>query len=132
MSANIQRIAWYTPAEWVKVRAISSDADLMGLTYDEWLQVAESEAQRLQSSGVLLRRCMWRAKPFSPSLDSQTPTQLPMIHASGLSFRPLPNKAAAPNRLFALRFVLAGFFMFCSAPHLRCQAVGERRRSHDL
>ena len=56
MSTRHEIICWYTPVEWAKVRAISADADLMGPTFDEWLQRAETLAKHFESIGATVTK----------------------------------------------------------------------------
>ena len=44
--------AWYRPAQWQRVRDISSDAEDLHDTYLEWLQLAEEKLNQFRSSGL--------------------------------------------------------------------------------
>ena len=44
--------AWYRPEQWQRVRDISSDADALEDSYEEWLSLAEQKLKELSSSGV--------------------------------------------------------------------------------
>ena len=56
MSRSNENIAWYTPSEWVKVRAVSSDPDSMGLTYEEWLHGVEALKKQLEAGGAAVSK----------------------------------------------------------------------------
>jgi hypothetical protein len=49
-------IAWYRPEQWQRVRDISADADALQDSYEAWLQLAEGELKKLQSSGLRVEK----------------------------------------------------------------------------
>jgi hypothetical protein len=44
--------AWYRPAQWQRVRDISSDADDLEDTYEGWLRLAEQKLAELRAAGL--------------------------------------------------------------------------------
>jgi hypothetical protein len=44
--------AWYRPAQWQRVRDISSDAEDLEDTYEEWLRLAEQKLTELKAGGL--------------------------------------------------------------------------------
>ena len=48
--------AWYRPEQWQRVRDISSDADALEDSYEEWLSLAEAKLVELRSSGVDVKK----------------------------------------------------------------------------
>jgi hypothetical protein len=48
--------AWYRPEQWQRVRDISSDADALEESYEEWLSLAEAKLAELRSSGVDVKK----------------------------------------------------------------------------
>jgi hypothetical protein len=44
--------AWYRPAQWLRIRDISSDADDLEDTYEEWLRLAEQKFAELRAAGL--------------------------------------------------------------------------------
>jgi hypothetical protein len=49
-------IAWYRPEQWERLRRISSDADELEETYEEWLRVVSQKSAELVIPGVSLRK----------------------------------------------------------------------------
>lgn len=56
MSTRYEVICWYTPEQWSKVRAISSDGDAMGKTFDEWLEHVQLMVKRFESDGAAVTK----------------------------------------------------------------------------
>jgi hypothetical protein len=48
--------AWYRPAQWQRVRDISSDADALEDTYEEWLRLAEQKLTELKAGGLRVEK----------------------------------------------------------------------------
>jgi hypothetical protein len=48
--------AWYRPAQWQRVRDISSDADDLEDTYEEWLRLAERKLTEIKASGLRVEK----------------------------------------------------------------------------
>ena len=48
--------AWYRPAQWQRVRDISSDADDLEDTYEQWLSLAEQKVTELKASGLRVEK----------------------------------------------------------------------------
>ena len=48
--------AWYRPAQWQRVRDISSDADDLEDTYEEWLRLAEQKLAELRAAGLSVEK----------------------------------------------------------------------------
>ena len=48
--------AWYGPAQWQRVRDISSDADALEDTYEEWLGLAEQKLAELRAAGLRVEK----------------------------------------------------------------------------
>jgi hypothetical protein len=44
-------LTWYRPTQWQRVRDISSDADDLEDTYEEWLRRAEQKLTELKADG---------------------------------------------------------------------------------
>ena len=49
-------VAWYTPEQWDRLREISSDADNLEDTYEEWKSSAENALITLSASGAIARK----------------------------------------------------------------------------
>ena len=49
-------LAWYRPEQWLRVRDISSDADSLEGSYEEWLRSAEQKLEELSSSGLQVEK----------------------------------------------------------------------------
>ena len=49
-------VAWFTPDEWTKLRAVAPDADELHATFDEWHAVIEKRLSELRAAGVRLQR----------------------------------------------------------------------------
>jgi len=49
-------IAWYQPKQWQRVRDISTDADDLEDTYEEWLRLAEQKLAELTAAGLRAER----------------------------------------------------------------------------
>jgi len=48
--------AWYRPAQWQRVRDISTDADDLEDTYEEWLRLAEAKFAELKAGGLRVEK----------------------------------------------------------------------------
>src|SRR5258708_22190970 len=48
--------AWYRPAQWERVRDISSDVDDLEDTYEEWLRLAEQKLAELRAAGLRVEK----------------------------------------------------------------------------
>ena len=48
--------AWYRPEQWRRVRDISSDADALEGSYEQWLSLAEQKLKDLSSSGLQVEK----------------------------------------------------------------------------
>jgi len=48
--------AWYRPAQWQRVRDISSDADALEDTYEEWLRLAKQKLTELKAGGLRVEK----------------------------------------------------------------------------
>ena len=48
--------AWYRPAQGQRVRDISSDADALEDTYEEWLRLAEQKLTELKAGGLRVEK----------------------------------------------------------------------------
>ena len=49
-------IAWYRSKQWQRVRDISTDADDLEDTYDDWLRLAEQKLAELTAAGVRVEK----------------------------------------------------------------------------
>ena len=49
-------VAWYRPEQWERLRHISSDADELEETYEDWLQLASQKCEELEKLGVSLQK----------------------------------------------------------------------------
>jgi hypothetical protein len=49
-------MAWYRREQWPLLRAVSTDADKLEQTYDEWLAFASSELRKLEAKGLRVAR----------------------------------------------------------------------------
>jgi hypothetical protein len=49
-------VAWYRPEQWERLVTISSDADGLDETYEEWLRRATARFEELTASGMTLQR----------------------------------------------------------------------------
>ncbi len=49
-------IAWYRPDQWQRLRDVSSDADELEDTYEEWLRVAEQKVTKLKARGLRVEK----------------------------------------------------------------------------
>jgi len=49
-------LAWYRPAQWQRVRDISSDADNLEDNYEAWLRLAEQKFKELNGSGLRVEK----------------------------------------------------------------------------
>ena len=48
--------AWYRPEQWQRVRDISTDADNLEETYEEWLRLAEQKLKQLSASNMRVEK----------------------------------------------------------------------------
>jgi hypothetical protein len=49
-------VAWYSPAEWQRLREIAADPDALEPTYGEWVVAAETAERDLAAEGLVLER----------------------------------------------------------------------------
>jgi hypothetical protein len=49
-------VAWYSPAQWQRLRDISDDPDDMPDSYVEWLRLAEENLNYLRRSGIKVKK----------------------------------------------------------------------------
>lgn len=49
-------VAWFTPEEWAKLRAVAPDADQLQATFAEWQATLEKSLAELRANGVRLQR----------------------------------------------------------------------------
>ncbi len=49
-------IVWYRPEQWQRVRDVATDAEALEESYSEWLQLAESKFEELQSRGLRVEK----------------------------------------------------------------------------
>ena len=49
-------IPWFTRADWGKVRAIYTDPNSMGSSYEAWLKAAEERAKLMESPTVTVHK----------------------------------------------------------------------------
>src|SRR5213593_4552323 len=47
-------IAWYSSAEWQKLREVAADPDRLENTYQEWLAVLEQAWKKMVAAGIAL------------------------------------------------------------------------------
>jgi hypothetical protein len=55
-SRRVVGFAWYGPAQWQRVRDISSDADDLEDTCEEWLRLAEQKLTQLKAGGLRVEK----------------------------------------------------------------------------
>ena len=49
-------VAWYRRKQWQRVRNISTDADDLENTYEEWLRLAEQKLAELTAAGLRVEK----------------------------------------------------------------------------
>jgi hypothetical protein len=49
-------LAWYRPQQWQRVRDISTDADDLEETYEDWLRLADNKLAELRASGLRVEK----------------------------------------------------------------------------
>ena len=49
-------IAWFSPAEWQKLKAIADDRDELDYSYNDWVESAEKILRDLASKGIAARK----------------------------------------------------------------------------
>jgi hypothetical protein len=49
-------VAWYRLKQWQRLRAISTDADNLEDTYEEWLRQAEQKVAELNALGLFVEK----------------------------------------------------------------------------
>jgi len=56
MSAKAIGMAWYRRDEWDRLREVSSDADALEETWEEWRAVAEEKLRELRERGLRVEK----------------------------------------------------------------------------
>ena len=80
-------IAWFRADQWQLLRSLSTDADELEKTYEEWVAIAEKTVQDLTRQGVLVRKVdvdvnelqVWCSAQKRP-LDSSARAQYAAAH----------------------------------------------------
>jgi len=49
-------IAWYSPAQWAKLRRVAADPEKLEATYEEWLTTFKRTFKELKGNGVVLTK----------------------------------------------------------------------------
>ncbi len=49
-------IAWYRPGQWQRLREISSDAESLEDTYEEWLTIAEQNVRKANRPNLSIEK----------------------------------------------------------------------------
>jgi hypothetical protein len=57
-------VAWYSPAEWERLRAAVPDPDNLEETYEEWEAMASAALAQFEESGVNAKRVPVEAEEF--------------------------------------------------------------------
>jgi len=64
LERTVLGVAWYSRAEWERLRAAVPDPDRFEATYEEWESMATATLAQLEAAGVTLQRVPIEAEEF--------------------------------------------------------------------
>jgi len=64
MKKHTHVVPRYSRDEWERIKAISTDPETMGKSYEDWLRAAEENAKQQESPSVAVRKVLLEAERF--------------------------------------------------------------------